>query len=78
MTTKLNTQKVMKKQANYYYIFNSCGMRAGFAPIIASNIKEAIVKARELTKNICGHYGVSRSYSGGVNGSAGGVKITWY
>lgn len=64
----------MKKQTNYYYIYNSCGMRAAFAPIVASNVKEAIVKAKELTKNIYGHYGLSRSYNvGGLN-----ARITWY
>ena len=44
----------------------------------ARKAKEAAQKAKELTKNIPGHFGVSRDYSGGVNGSAAGIKITWY
>ena len=71
-------QRIMKKQSNYYWIYNSCGRRTELNPVIASNLKEAAQKAKELTKNIPGHFGVSRDYSGGVNGSAAGIKITWY
>ncbi len=62
----------------YYYIYNSCGLRAEFDPIAAPNIKVAISIAKTITKHACGHFGVSRDYSGGVNGSAAGIKITWY
>ena len=76
--TRNSGKKVMKKQSNYYWIYNSCGRRTELNPVIASNLKEAAQKAKELTKNIPGHFGVSRDYSGGVNGSAAGIKITWY
>lgn len=76
--TRNSGEKVMKKQSNYYWIYNSCGKRTELNPIIASNLKEAAQKAKELTKNIPGHFGVSRDYSGGVNGSAAGIKISWY
>lgn len=76
--TPIIGKKDMKKQSNYYWIYNSCGRRTELNPVIASNLKEAAQKAKELTKNIPGHFGVSRDYSGGVNGSAAGIKITWY
>ena len=68
----------MKKKNNYYYIYTGCGRRLEGLTVVASNLKEAAQKAKEMTKDMRGHFGVSRDYSGGVNGSCGGVKITWF